>query len=491
MSVAMPSVTTVGSATPTSQRPWRGLPTRARAVGAFASVAAVGGLVGWARAEHPYSDSDLLWAARAGRDLLRTWSIPRADNYSWTAQGKPWIPNSWAWNAVLGVAQRLGGLAGIAVLGIVMTAAIGIACAAVARAAGATTAWTVAVLELIAALFGVFFYARPQIVDYLMVLVLPLLLRRALTAERRAYWRWAVTIALVQAVWMNLHTAALLGPVLLLAATAGTVLEAKSAPGRTIRLGGGAVVLSTLACLATPYGILPITHAEAVRAASVGLISEWQPAGIGNIAQALGLAALFLGILAGLFALRARHFASLGMLILLAAVTADAIRFAPMLALLAAPELAVAAGRIRVREVFLRRACALTVAILTIACLVGLGGFAKPGSQFYSPSLMAELPSGCRLLNDFDIGGEIILARPDVLVSIDSRNDLYGRAAELRSLRQLGEPAVGLAFIRRAGISCVLTQSAAPLTRALRKQPHWRVVGSDSYRTLLVRVGTA
>ena len=38
----------------------------------------------------------------------------------------------------------------------------------------------------------------------------------------------------------------------------------------------------------------------------------------------------------------------------------------------------------------------------------------------------AALPGGCRLLNEYNDGGYLILVRPDVPVSQDGRNDLYG-----------------------------------------------------------------
>lgn len=488
MSTVLSSSATAADQAQTRRR--RALPAANLRLYALGVVALTGALIGWRRAEWPYSDSDVLWGTRAGRDLLRSWSIPRTDSYSWTAHGTSWYPNSWAWNAVLAGAYRVGGLTGIAVLGIVMTATVGIGLALAGRAIGAKPAWTSLVLLVVGAVFGVFFYARAQIVDYVMIFVLPPLLKRAIAADRRSYWRSVLLITLVQAAWMNLHSGALLGPVLLLAAAIGTALSARHMRARAIARGLGAVTFSAIACLTTPYGISGITHAEAVRSASVGLISEWQPAGVGNAAQRFGLIALALGLLAGILALRARRLATVGMLAVLAAATASAIRFAPMLALLAMPEFAVVAGRIRVRDAFLRRAGALCLVIFAVACVFGLDRFAKPGDRYYDPSLVSALPPGCRLLNDDDIGGEVILARPDVLVFIDSRNDLYGRAAELRSLRQLGDPAVGLAFIRDARVNCVLIPTAAPLTRALRTEPGWRVGGMDGYRTMLLRNGT-
>jgi hypothetical protein len=84
----------------------------------------------------------------------------------------------------------------------------------------------------------------------------------------------------------------------------------------------------------------------------------------------------------------------------------------------------------------------------------------------------------------------VILHRPDVAVSIDSRNDMYGRTAELRSLAVLSEPALGLRYVGSHDITCVLVQSQAPLVAALERSGQWRLVGTDEVRCLLIRKAT-
>jgi hypothetical protein len=459
-------------------------------VGGFALVAIAGLLVGARRAEAPYADSDVLWGARAGRDFLSSGTIARSDPYSWTVHGRGWTPNSWGWNLVLGIAHRLAGLTGIALLGIAMMVAIGLAVAAAARRAGAKPVWTAILLQVVAGVFALFMYPRAQIADYAMIFVLPLLLSATLGGDRSRFVRGTLAIAATQAIWMNLHSAAVLGPVLLLAAGSGIVVSAERRAQMMLRV-GGLVVMSAVCCLATPYGTAPITHLNDVRTASADLISEWHPVGFASAEQLLGVGALVLGAAACWFAFRAKRYDNIAVLVVLGVATASAIRFTPMLALYTIPEFAAAAGRLRVRELFLNRVCALALAILAVACLTGVRGFAEPGSQNASASLVAELPRGCRLLNDFGIGGDVILARPDVPVSIDSRNDLYGRTLELRSLSQLGNPKAGLAYVHSAGVSCVLAPTAAPLVRALRTEPGWRVVGKDGVRTLLVKGGAS
>ena len=80
----------------------------------------------------------------------------------------------------------------------------------------------------------------------------------------------------------------------------------------------------------------------------------------------------------------------------------------------------------------------------------------------------AALPSGCRLANDYRVGSWVVWARPDVPVSIDGRNDLFGT-----DLGQLGwfESATRIPDTMREladlGVSCVLARVDSPLPPAL------------------------
>ena len=444
-------------------------------------------LVGWRRAEHPYADGDILWGARTGLDFLRTGALPHHDPYSWTARGAEWVPNSWGWNVVLGLTYRIGGLAGFALLGIMMSGCIALLAGVLARRAGAGAPMSGLVFQLVGGLFALFLYARAHIVDYAVVLAIPLLLPQLFDPRRARALRGAVAILALQVVWMNLHSAALLGPVLVLAAGAGNVLMRSSgraaATGRVVAL----TVAAALCCLATPYGAAPITHAADVRAASVGLITEWLPVGFGSAEQLLAVAALVLGVAAMWFAWRARRFDAMAVLLVLGVGSAAAVRFAPMLALTAVPTLAGACQSLKMRPFLFRRVWVLTSVVLAVVCVVNAASFAEPGSRSYSPALVAQLPGGCRLLNDLDIGGNVILNRSDVPVSIDSRNDVYGRARELESLQNLNDPIAGMAYIARHNVTCVLAPTAAPLVHQLTTNPGWRVAGHDTVRTLLIR----
>jgi hypothetical protein len=99
--------------------------------------------------------------------------------------------------------------------------------------------------------------------------------------------------------------------------------------------------------------------------------------------------------------------------------------------------------------------------------------------------VVARVPRGCRLFTTDLIGSYVILARPDVLVSLDTRNNLYGAplvAAEERVLHGQGNLVRGL-----AGAGCVLVPRSYGLASRLRHDAQWRVRAADQVAVLYVR----
>jgi hypothetical protein len=79
----------------------------------------------------------------------------------------------------------------------------------------------------------------------------------------------------------------------------------------------------------------------------------------------------------------------------------------------------------------------------------------------------------------------VILERPDVPVSLDTRNDLYGRQrvlADEQVVAGKGDIANGL-----AGAGCVLVPPATGLAKWLRTSQGWRLAVSDPATVLFVR----
>lgn len=451
-------------------------------------VVAVGALLGTLRAELSI-ESDAFWQARYGITFLTTWHLPRADVYSWTASRAHWIPSSWLWNVVLGAAYDLAGVIGIRLLGIAVAMSIALVVTSVARRLGAPPVPT----ALVFAVFGLAILAaspRAETVSNIFILVLPALLPGLLNASNSKFATRLLAVAVIQWLWMNLHTVALIGPAVLAVAGAGLIAEQRFRGRRRVasaRL-AGAVALSAACCLLTPYGIEPLTHAAEVRDASVGLINEWDHIGFGSPAQVISLITVVASCGLAWRAIRGGRLGSAAVLIMLAGATASAIRFTSFELLTATPEIAYLIGGRRIRPRAIRSGLAVVVAIFGTLTVSQLGRFSHYDDATSSANLVAELPAHCVLVNDYGLGGTVLLLRPDVKVSIDGRNDMYGRARVLAAAGMLGNRPGTMERIDSAGVNCVLVPTDAPLVAALQHVPGWQVAGHDTARTLLLRV---
>jgi hypothetical protein len=224
-----------------------------------------------------------------------------------------------------------------------------------------------------------------------------------------------------------------------------------------------------------------------VRSASIGLINEWDHVGFHTPAQIIGLITVLAGCGLAWQALRARRFSSAAALIMFAVATASAIRFTAFELLTATPEIALLLARLRVRALILRRGLVAVIAIFSAMTISHLGSFGRLDEASGSPRLVDELPARCVLANDYALGGAVLLLRPDVKVSVDGRNDMYGRERVRSAIHLLQDRPGTQARLDSAGVNCVLALTPYELVQRLRSDPAWAVVDSDSARTLLVR----
>ena len=197
------------------------------------------------------------------------------------------------------------------------------------------------------------------------------------------------------------------------------------------------------------------------------------------------------GVLAAAIAARHGRWDLALVLGMLAASAAYAIRMLPILDAVAVAVLAAALDGPRLRawardyRPVLRWGAAAAVAALAARAAISLPGL---GSTIYPAGSVSALPSGCRLFNAYPLGGIVILRRPDVPVSIDSRSDLYGRQDILTEQRILTASSGGAESLQRLGVNCVLIPGRSGLARQLRRSPGWhQVTTSPAASTFLLR----
>lgn len=430
-----------------------------------------------------FSESDTFWQIRTGLLTISERSIPSRDPFSWTAAGDPWTQNSWGFNVLLAVFYRLGGLPSVAIASMMLSAATLALALVLARRAGAHPFVTVVLLQAQCSVLLLYLQARPQIADYAAVLAIVLLADQIVRSVGRPWAALCWTAAIV-VMWVNLHAAAPFGVAILGASAVLAVLHRPSRARAKWLL--AATTVAAVAALVNPYGVGVYTQTFRVQDASTELIVEWQRLDVFSPLQTI----FFLpGIVALVIALRRRDVVFSAALAVAAAGSVSAMRILPLLALTAFPILASAATKPAVLRYVASRKLMLTqgsVVFLTTVSVVGIVALThagRPDPKEYSPAVVDAIPSHCRMLNSYVYGGYLILERPDLRVSIDSRNDLYGvdRVREhIRTMKSRPGSAI-------ADVDCVLISKSAPLATWLRTDPAWRVSAEARSATLFVR----
>lgn len=443
------------------------------------------------------AESDTFWEIRTGQLILRTGHIPVADSFSWWARGRPWTPNSWAFDLLLAIGYRVGGLPCVALTGGALVMAAGGVVLLLARRLGAAA--PVAGLLVVAGAVGgiAWLSVRPQLVDYIAVPLLVLVTLHAGPAPRARSW---LIIAVIEAAWVNLHMSAPLGIIVVFCAGLGAqfsaLLALPAGARRRVLLPRAAVTatgpaLAALAgTLANPDGLAIIQQVRDVRNSSAGLITEWQHISFTSPDQ---IAMLGAGVLAAAISARRGRWDLALVLGMLAASAAYVIRMLPILDVVAVAVLAAALDGPRLRawaggyRPILRWGAAAAVAALAVRAAITLP---DTGNTVYPASSIRALPSGCRLFNSYPLGGIVILLRPDVPVSIDSRTDLYGRQDVLDEQRILTASSGGPGSLQRLGVNCVLIPGHSGLARQLLRSPGWRQVTTNPAATVFLSCRT-
>ena len=448
------------------------------------------------------TDPDTPWHIAQARLMLHRWSdghftVNARDAFSWTAFGHRWHPNGWGFQAVLGVFYDVAGWPGVALLRALLLGALVVVAWRFSDRLEAGR-WARAGAVWVAMVFVVpWATVRPQLVSFVLLVVCLDLTARALDSSRAppgdgngsdtsplvAHLVLAATIAL----WAALHGAVVAGVVALVIMCAGEAMDRRSWQ-RPLLTASVCVVAS----LASPYGVSLWSYAVSNTKESENLhIEEWRAPSITRGSD-VAVMILLLGVAVVAVVLALRSGRGFGWRLLLPALvltafTLQGIRNQPfaLLALLpfGAHALTAAGSALASHGWTLPMHPGRAVAAMSLGALLGgaihLGASPLDVDPMQSPDypqVAKALPSGCRLLNEYDFGGYVILARPDVPVSQDGRNNLYGPTNLHRQELLLEDARPGNADmeLRRLGITCVLAHEGRGLLASLAGLPGWR-----------------
>ena len=452
----------------------------------------------------PAADPDLWWHLRTGQWMVENRQIPRADPFSFTRNGAPWVAHEWLSELLLFGIWRLAGWAGLIIFSSVVTTT---GFVLLFWRCKAPPHWAAAATVLGALASAPTWGVRPQMFTFALASLWLLLLERS--EEHPWFMGWLPAVFLL---WLNLHAGFALGPALLIAYLIGLLWGALAGETewRLVRAHAFMLLFTFGLCLALvplnprgnelyryPLGVLRSAEMRA-------FISEWQSPDFHQRGY-LPLLLLVLGLLIA-FALRPIRPRTRTLVPLLGVFLAalDATRHIPIFALVAVPLIATALQFSRPRIALPTRpkqnrikfaAIGLVMTMMAIFAVIEWAKLIHDQSsneaRMYPVKAvdhLASLPDRERVFAHYDWGGYLIWKLyPSSKVFVDGRADLYG-ADLLRQFRAVSELRPGWQQILDSwDIKLVLFPSSSAAVQALALNPSWRLQYRDEEASLFVR----
>lgn len=462
-------------------------------------------------------DPDLWGHVVFGQQMLKSRAVERADIYSWTVNGQPFINHEYGADLILGGTHLLLGGGGLLLLKV----AVGLLTLGLALRLGAKSlAWpgsavalalgAVAVTEIS---FG--FAARPQIFTALGVAIELMLLRRIHNGKHL----WALGLPVLFVIWINIHGGALAGVGLLgLAAGSSTIqLVWQRRRHGICEIRTGTIVALWLATLGVTASLCCNPWGPALVCWLVQSIfwfrpeiEEWNPTPL-DWDHAAVFILIAVSIFAWIASRRPRKFWEFAICGAFALLALRSVRNTPLFAIVALalvpPHLADALARFQkyfegllefCRRGAFQRVAAGFLSIVSVAIVIAIFTLHKehpltmevPGSRY--PTAAIEFIRNHQLrgkmLNYFDWGDMIIFQLPNCSPSIDGRLDAcYSRALIATHWKLYNGEEVDQSVLPIYRADLALLPSKLAGTLALRNRPGWRVVYFDETAALLAR----
>ena len=458
------------------------------------------------------ADGDLLRHLRHGEWMLAHGELIRADPFSWSRGGDPFVAFEYGSQLIYALVHRAGGLAGVAIFAGLLVAASYAVLARFLLARGVDPLLTY-LTSIVAAILGATHWtARPHLISLLAVM----LLLHVLEPGARRVRAWLLLPAF--ALWANLHGGFVFGLVLLGIYLAGSLLEALRGDERARWLAEARYYAMLLAWAAA--GTLLNAHGLELHLHIVRFFGE--PFLRDNTHEFLSPdfhtpdGKMFLAVLLGIVALVAvlpERLPLPRLLLLLASIafSLEARRNIPLFAATVVPVMAIqfdAAWRRLpdwrgIRGIFERDArrgstlpfvAALALPLIVLGLMHGriAGRELVPDrlepEQFPIAVVERARAGGAagRLFHDFIWGGYVLYAWPEQKVFIDGGTDFYGPELMQTYMDVSGLRPGWRDTLAAREVEMVLMPALSPLANELA-QDGWRVRHCDATAAMLER----
>jgi hypothetical protein len=142
-----------------------------------------------------------------GQRILATHSWPTVDPYSFTVRGVPWMATEWVGDVALAIANRLGGLQGLAALLVLLAAAIAVLVYDYAWLCSGNHLAAAAATVLVLPTGSACFTMRAQLIGFLLMVAALVCLERFRQGRSKSLW----LLPAIFLTWVNTHGAFVLG----------------------------------------------------------------------------------------------------------------------------------------------------------------------------------------------------------------------------------------------------------------------------------------
>jgi hypothetical protein len=446
-------------------------------------IAIVLGLpLGLATAPSTFRDGDVSWQVATGEWILRHGTIPKADPFSFTAAGHPWVAMEWAAEIIYAAAFRLAGYAGLAtVVGAALIALNAILFFYLQRRV--STVLLVSTLVMLNVVLAPFVLARPHVLAWPLLAGWTILLLKAAESGRPP----PLWTALVLAVWTNVHASFPLAIAVgaLIALDALVESKWKTLP-QWLAFGAASLVAIMLNANGLAGLLQPFKTANLQMLPYIG---EWHPSSPHSTPYFFAVLLLGLG---GLLWSGIRF--PVGRLLLLLAL------------------LGMAFAHVRHQSTFIIVACCvipplcrtrpgaapvpgwLLLGAVPLLAYRAIWPLMPPESEANPRRLIAAIPAQLKnqpVLNGYTFGGPLILA--GIKPFMDGRGEIYGDAF-VRNYLNITDGNAG-AFnraVQRFDIRwTMLPWSDRRLIDVIESSPGWRRIYSDEIGVIDVRTSAA
>lgn len=449
------------------------------------------------------SDPDIWWHLRNAEYLFTQHKLPRADMYSFTVIGHPWINLEWGAEIPYYLGWQLAGLVGIKLVSVVLLEVIFLGLMYLCwKESGNIKA---AALACFPAIFlgSVSFGPRTLLFGYIYLLILLILLERFRSRGNAPLW----VLPPLFCVWINTHGSWSLGLIVFAITVASGIaegrwgrIEANRWSPRQLRQLLWTLGTSAAALFINPYGyrlvLYPLVMPYRVKL-GIAHVAEWVSVDFHDFRGKVVLLLIIALLLSALVDRHSWKLHEVGLVLFGMYSGLTYSRFLFLFGILVAPLVAKSLDFLPPYrpEIDKRPLNALLMA----GCLVFMvRGFPSAAALEQSvnkeypaevlPYLKSHPPAG-PVLNFYLWGGYLNWKDHEFKNFVDSRVDIFEDAGVFKDYIDLNELKNPSAILNKYGIRYVLFPPGEPLSLVLKHDPSWKVTYTGTISTVFERIG--